>query len=707
MKSTIKIYLRDIKRSKLSFAVNLIGLSSGLACTFLIYLWVRDEMSVDKFHEKDSRLYQIMLWYKSNDSDVTTAIIPGVVAEELSKNIPEIEKAVAVLNSIRSSTLSNDNKALKANGIYASADFFEIFSFDLIDGHRESVLSNESNIVISEELALKLFGTTQNIIGKYVEFDKKEEFVISGVVNNVPSNSSIQFDFALSLPVFVRHTGIEISWGESMANTYVLLSEHSDLTHLNSQMLKWLEKQGEDITKAKLFARSFSDGYLYGNYEANAIQSGGRIDYVKLFSIVGIIILLIACINFISLSTAMASRRLKEVSMKKVLGANRKSIIFQHLGESTILAFISLSIALLLVFVLLPSFNELAGKQIALRWSGDIVSAFFTITLLTGLLGGAYPAFYISGFEAGVILKDNLSNSLGGQWIRKGLIVTQFAVSVILIIMTLVVYNQFSMIQNRNLGYNKDGIIYFDMDGDVIKHREAFLSELRKNSSVHQASSTYALTTKSSFFGADGSTDHLNWPGKGPDESVSMNYRIVDYDLIELLDMEMKEGRSYSRDFNSEVPEIIFNETAIKVMGLKNPIGSQVELWQKNHKIIGVIKDFYFESVHAGNIKPMFLIRDPGQLNTIMVKVNGMELDKTISEIEQFHSRFNPGYPFMYKFLDQDFQNLYSTERRMSVLSRYFAGLAILISCLGLFGLTAFTINRRKKEISTRKVLGA
>jgi putative ABC transport system permease protein len=704
MQKAIRVYIRGIKRSQLSFIINLIGLSSGLACTFLIYLWVRDEMSIDKFHKNDAQLCQVLNWSKGSDDYVAvkTTTAP-VMADYLAEKIPAIKNAVAVLSSIRTATVENGDKVLKAKGIYTGKDFFKLFSFDLLEGQEKSVLSDPGNIVISEELALKLFGTTRNIIGKFVGFDRKEQFIISGIIK-VPANSTIQFDYILSLPVYTKHTGYKLDWSDNLGPTYILLKDNTDINTVNSQLLRLMEKAGADIKTQKIFARPFSEGYLHGNYE-NGVQSGGRITYVKIFSIIGMIILLIACINFINLSTAMASNRIKEVGMKKVLGASRSSIIFQQLGESVMLAFIALFFSIILVLLLLNSFNELAGKQIVITWTLNMILVFLSITLGTGILAGIYPAFYISGFEPGMILKEKLT--LGGQWIRKGLVIIQFTISVVLIIMTLVVYSQFSMIQNRKLGYNTDNIIYFDMDGNVINHREAFISELKELPGVQQASSIYALQTNSSFFGTMGSTGALDWPGKNKEETVTMNYRNVDYDMVELLDMEMKEGRTFSRKFNSNISQVIFNEAAVKAMSLKDPVGKIVDIWSDRYEIIGVVKDFYIASIHDGNVKPLFMVRQPSEFNTIMVRIKGEGLNSTIKKIEEFHSQFNPGFPFAYRFLDQDFQNLYSTEMRMSVLSRWFAGLAILVSCLGLFGLTAFTVNKRKKEICTRKVLGA
>ncbi len=700
------LYIRGIKRTKFSFIINLIGLSSGLACAFLIYLWVRDEMNVDKFHQNDKQLYQVMISEEENGAVKTGEIGPGVLADALSVGMPEVEKSVAVINANKVNTLSTKEKAFKAKGIYAGRDFFEMFSFNLLEGRAESALADPGNIVITRELAVNLFGTAQNAIGQLVEFDKKEQFKVAGVTDEIPAKSSLQFDFVLLLPVFNRHTGYDISWDESNARTYILLDDKAETSRLDANIQHWAKMQFKFRPDEKLFARKFSSGYLYGSYE-NGVQSGGRIEYVEIFSITGIIILLIACINFISLSTVVATKRMKEVGMKKVLGAQRKSIIIQNLGESIFLAFISLGVALAVVLLLLPSFNQLADKSIQLSWSVDTFAAFFIITLLTGTLAGLYPAFYISAFNPVMIIKGTMANSLAGQRIRNGLVVGQFSISVILLMVTLVVYNQFSLIQNKNLGYNKDGIIYFDMDGKVASQREAFLAELGKQPGVLQASSM-KTGTETGLFGAISSTSHIAWPGKALDEKVNMSNRFVDYGMIELLDLKMKDGRSFSREFGAKQDdEVIFNEAAVKAMGLKDPVGKTVEIWDNKPKIIGVVKDFYFESIQEGSVKPMFIMRDMGRINTIMVKVSGKELDKTITAIEEFHAGFNPGYPFTYKFLDDDFQKMYSTEKKVAVLSKYFSGLAIIISCLGLFGLTAFTVNKRKKELSTRKVLGA
>ncbi|ELR72276.1 putative transporter permease protein [Fulvivirga imtechensis AK7] len=702
----LKVFFRSIKRSRISFIINLIGLSSGLACTLLIYLWVRDEMLVDKFHENDSRLYQVMLSINRNGSFQTTTATPGILAEVLQEDFSAVEDAVAVMHSLKMNTLAVDKNGFKADGIYAGESFFDIFSFDLIEGQSKDILVGQENIVISEELAMKLFGGSENILGKTIEFDEKEQFNVAGVFERVPGNSSLQFDFILPLRQFEKHTGYEISWDEMMANTYFTLNQGTAIDQFDKQLADFMMVMGIDTESAKIFARPFSDGYLYGNYE-DGIQSGGRIEYIRIFSIIGIVILLIACINFVSLSTALASNRIKEVCVKKILGAKRKSIIVQHIGESTALAFIALFVSLALVSLLLPSFNEMANKQIELNWSFDMVATFVTITLLTGILSGVYPAFYISSFKPTGSSSES-SNSPREQLVRKGLVSTQFVISVILIVATLVIYHQFEMIQNRNMGYNKDHIIYFDFGEKLYDQREAFLNELKKLPNVEGSSSAFFLSKRSGFFGPDGSTGHIDWPGKDPEELINVNYRLVDYDLIELMGMEMVAGRPFSEKFSSQKKEVIFNESAIDIMNLgSDPVGTIVQIWNDQYEVVGVVRNFYFESIHEGKVKPLFMMRNPSRMNTAIVKVSGKGMNNTIASIKQIYAKFNPEGIFVYNFMDQDFQRLYSGEKRMAILSRYFAGLAIIISLLGLFGLTAFTVHKKKKEISMRKVLGA
>ncbi|WP_109299250.1 ABC transporter permease [Aquimarina sp. AU474] len=711
MSIEVKKYFRSIKRSKISFIINLIGLSLGMVCVLLIYLWSKDEIEYDKFHENDNQLYQMMINQRLNNEFQTNKYNSLPFINAIAENIPEIEDVASVVKSYSTNVLSLGQKNINVKGIYASKDFFNLFTFNLLDGNKESTLKDKYNIVLSKNLAEKLFGTSENVVGKFVKFDNKQEFLVTGVTASFPKNSSIQFDYVIPISLYEEHTGLELTWGENVVEGFFLMNPNIELSFVNRKIKTFLGENGIDTNQTSLFVRRFSKGYLYGDYD-NGIQKGGRIEYVRLFIIIGIVILVIACINFISLSTAMAMDKMKEVGIKKVLGVERKSIIVRYLGESTLLSLFSFLISLIFVFLLLPWFNQLTDKNMTLSLNYDLILPFLLIVLAVGILSGIYPALYISKFKPAQILRNSILNVGGNQILRKGLVITQFTASIILVVFTLVTYDQFSMIQNRNLGYDKDNVLYFEMDGEVVNKRETFLTELRRVPGVAQASSVFVL--RDGILGQDMVTNDITWPTKQADEILLIDYRIVNYDFIESLGIEVLEGRSFSKEFpssNSNVYEIVLNETAVKMLRLEQPVGKIINIWGGDKVIVGVVKDFS-ESIYDGKIKPMVFMhlinRGFGAFNTIVTKIDpSYKLSETINKIESFHASFNPGFPLNYKFLNQDFQNQYSSERRLSVLSRCFTALAIIISCLGLFGLTVFTVNKRKKEISIRKVMGS
>jgi putative ABC transport system permease protein len=702
MLHNLLITYRNFKRSKGSFFINLIGLSSGIACVLFIYLWVKDEIDFDKFHKKNSQLFQVMQNQKTANNITTWENTPGPLAEALIEEMPEIEYAVPVFNGaiFGKPTLSVKENNFKANGIYAGKDFFNIFTFNLIEGNANQVLADKNSVVLSEGLAMKLFNTTEKIVGKTVKYQNEQTFQVSGIFKRVPSNSSLQFDFVLSYKVISERINFFSTWGDNPANTYIILKQGTNINQFNNKIAGLIKRKSGDDSRI-LFLRPYSNKYLYDRYE-NGLQMGGRIEYVKLFSIIAFFILVIACINFMNLSTARASRRIKEIGMKKALGAGRKSIILQHLGESILIAFISLIIAILLVWLLLPLFNDIAQKHITINLNSFLVLVLLGITLFTGLIAGSYPALYLSGFNPVKVLKGQFHSSVGELWVRKGLVVFQFVLSIILIVSVLVVYKQSEFIQNKKLGYNKDNILYFDIEGKVAVNRVAFLEEVKKIPGVLNASSATAI-----LIGSLGATPYFDWPGKNPNDIVNFSMQYVDYGFIEMHDIEMKEGRSFSKDFSTDSSNIIFNEAAIKIMGIKEPVGKIITLWGGNRQIIGVTKDFNFESLH-NRVKPLaFILARPEWNSKIVVKIKDEKEKETISSLEKFYEKYNPGFVFEYKFLDEDYQAQYVAEKRVTVLSQYFAGLAILISCLGLFGLAAFTAEKRIKEIGIRKINGA
>ena len=694
---------RNFKRFKSTFFINLIGLSTGMACTLLIYLWVSDELGMDKFHENGPRLYQVFTNQHQTKDIVTLGEGPGLLGESLEQEMSEIEYAVSCSQIGSVFTLTAADNHVHAAGHFASKDFFKMFTYPLIEGDRGQVLADKNSIVISEAKALALFNTTKDIIGKFIEVqtvDGKSLAQISGVFQNISPNSSVQFDFVLSFELFKEIIGDGLTWGNHHALTYVLLHENKSVSEFNHRIKDFIKTKNKD-SNITLFAQPYSETYLYGNYE-NGVPTGGRIEYVRLFSIIAIFIIIIACINFMNLSTAKASRKLKEIGIKKAIGAARRTLIQQYLTESLVLSFLSLLIAILIVDLFLPSFNTLTGKQLILIFNAKLILAILSIAAATGILAGSYPAIYLSGFNPASVLKGKLTGSLSETWARKGLVAFQFSLSIIFIVCVLVIYKQIEFIQSKNLGYDKGNILYFRMEGKVSENKEAFLSEIKNIPNVINASSMWGSIVGGTGF----TTGSFDWEGRNQDEIIQFELLGVDYDLLEVLGIEMESGRSFSRDFPSDTSKIILNEKAISVMGLKDPVGKIFNLWGNDMEIIGITKNFHFQSLHE-DVKPFFFRLVPRETSEIMVKIKGGQEKEAIDNIRLVCQKFNPGYSFDYKFLDQDYQGQYEAEMRVAKLSRYFAGLAILISCLGLFGLAAFTAERRLKEIGIRKVLGS
>jgi putative ABC transport system permease protein len=695
---------RNFKRYKSSFFINLIGLSTGISCALLIYLWVNDEMKMDRFHHE--RLYQVMENENITDGVNTVEGTPGILAEAMAKEMAEVELAVTVSPTYwlgQSSVSANNKPAVKAAGKFSGADFFKIFSYPLLAGRADQVLKDKNTVVISEGLALKLFRST-DVIGKeflWRNADMKNDnhALISGVFKDTQKNSSDHFDFLVSLDVFYAAAPNYLKWTNYGPQTFFILKEGTDPVHFNAKIKGFLKAKGQN--DHTLFIRSYADSYLYNKYE-NGKVVGGRIDYVKLFSLIAVFILLIACINFMNLSTAKASRRLKEVGVKKVLGAQRSSLILQYMAESMLLTIMAVFVSLLAVELLLPQFNTIVDKQLSLHYSVSLISALLGITVFTGLISGSYPAFYLSGLKPALALKGRLNLTQGALWTRQGLVVFQFTLSVVLIVAVLVIYKQIAYVQHKNQGYQRDNVLYFEAAGKFKNNINFAIEEIKKIPGVINASSIdrELLGDLNYTFGDFG------WEGRDPKEVIKFQRADINSGLFETLGIKMAEGRSFSDKFGSDTSKIIVNEAGIRVMRLKNPVGKVFNVWGTNYQIIGVIKDFHFESLHQ-TIKPMFFKYRPRYTNRIMLNVGAGKLKEVIDRLQKMNATYNPGFNLNIKFLDEDFQAQYVAESRVAVLSRYFAGMAVLISCLGLFGLATFTAERKLKEIGIRKVLGA
>lgn len=699
-KTNLKIAWRNLVKDKQFTFLNVLGLSGGLACALLIFLWVNDEMSFDKFFANNAQVYQLMEHQNNHGIIGISDGSSGQLSEAVQLQSPEVEYAspVAPPGWFQKFTLSVNDKNIKAAGQYAGKDYFNIFSFKFIEGNKNNVLANKTSIVISDELAKKLFGTTENIIGKPIRFQQDTTFYVSGVFEKTPYHSSQQFDFVLPWDYFKTVQTWVTSWSNIGPLNFVLLKKGSNINAFNKKIEGIIIANHGD-TSRKAFATKFSDVYLHNNVGINS-GSSTRMEYVQLFSLIALFILIIACINFMNLSTAKASRRIKEIGIKKVVGAGRRQLIFQFLAESVLLTLCSTIFAVLIAWLLLPAFNQITGKEISLHINAQTIIAFISIALFTGLLAGSYPALYLSKFNPLAILKGKLNTSFAEVVSRKGLVVFQFVLSSILTIAVIIIYQQIQFIQDTNPGYNKDNVIRIDAEGAIQGTEQTFANELKNIPGIVNASYTSANIVGHTF-GDYG----LEWTGKDPNDKTYFEVFGGGYDFIKTLGMNIISGRSFSKDFGGDTSNIILNEAAVKVMHLKNPIGATVQLYEHPMQVIGVVKDFHFESMREA-VKPSYILLQPHG-GKIVARISAANQKQTIAAIQHLYESYNPGFPFTFNFLDEAYQKQYDSEVRVSVLSKYFAGLAIIISCLGLFGLAAFTAQKRRKEIGIRKVLGA
>jgi putative ABC transport system permease protein len=691
---------RNFKRFKSTFFINLIGLSTGLACALLIYLWISDERSFDRYHALDGWLYQVMENRRTAAGIETQGGTNPLLAEALRREMPEIE-FVATTTPVPffpGFTLVEGGQHLNAVPKYADPAFFQLFSYPLLVGTPATVLRDKNGIVLSEALATKLFGSPQSSLGKAVEWqmaDLKQTCLVAGVFAGVPRNSSEQFDCVLPFASFkdMLHMGETIKWDDDGPfNTYLALKEGADPAQFQAKLAGLLKtKSAQAQAQGRtLFVRPFSAGYLHGTYE-NGVATGGRIAYVRLFALIAGLILVIASINFMNLFTAKASRRVKEVGIRKALGASRAALVGQYLTESVVMALLALVVAVGLVQLVLPQFSELTGKPLALRWEWPLVGAGLALALGTGLLAGSYPAFYLSGFQPVAVLKGKLPTKAGDVWTRQGLVVLQFTLSVLFIVAVVVVNAQLAFVQRQTLGYDKAHVLRFDTGGKAASQQAAFLAEVKKLPGVVQASSVLG-----GFLGGR-HVEEMTWQGK----RLPVGTMLVNYDLLETMGMHLVAGRSFAPQFRADSAAILVNQTLVAGLGMPDPVGQQLN----GRRIVGVVRDFHYESLHE-KIKPLLLQLDPS-INTVLVKLQPGAEQATIAQLQQLYAAYNPGFTLDYSFLDTDYQAQYVAERRVAVLARYFAGLAILISALGLLGLAAFTAERRRKEIGIRKALGA
>lgn len=705
IRNHLKVALRNLWKSRGFSAINIAGLALGLACSVLIFLWISDEKSIDGFHAHSNRLYQVYERQYYDGKINGQFYTPAPMAEELKKNIPEIEMACSY-GWAMPHNFSVGTKVVKQSGTGAGRAFFSIFSYPLAAGSAKDALSTPESIAVSRSMAVSLFGSPEAAMNQTVRYENNRDFVVKAVFEDITAKSSTQFDFLFSWEAFIQMNPWLDDWGNNAPLTYVVLREDADKHATEAKIKGFIERYEDDRASGfhvELGLTLFKDVYLNSHFE-NGVITGGRSEYVHLFSLVAIFILAIACINFMNLTTARSVKRAKEVGVRKVVGAGRSSLIAQFIGEAVLIAFFAALLSLLLVALALPFFNQVTGKHMLLPFNnGRFWGIMLLLTAVTGLISGSYPALFLSRFNPVRILKGgSVKAGPAALWLRKSLVVFQFVLSIILIISTILISRQVSYVQQANLGYDRENLVYIPLDNlRVVDKIPAFTTEATRISGVVKITEVNQSPTN-----VDNKTMGVKWPGKDPKAKIEFAAMAIGYGYLETMKLQLISGRDFSKAYADSASYIV-TEAAAKRIGYKDPVGQPLTFWGKEGRIVGVVKDFHFQSLHE-NIRPLiFRLTSRDNTTMLVVRVAPHQTQAVITQLKKVWDNINPMVPFSYQFASEEYNQLYKSEAVIKSLSEVFAGLAIAISCLGLLGLSMFTAEQRVKEFGVRKVLGA
>ena len=700
LRNYFKIAFRNIVRHKAFATINIAGLAIGMACSIFILLWVQNELSYDKFHKNAATIYRLPGGGATNS---------GPMVPELKAKIPAIKNFVR-FSQPAATVFARGTKTFEEKAVfYADSTLLQVFSFPLINGNAQTAMIRPDAVLITEDMAKKYFGN-EDPLGKILRRDNKDNVVVTGVLKNIPANSHLQFDFIMPMSA-IAHSDWRLRdniWDSYDFYDYIQLDENFKATPV---ALAAFSRQANEIVAEHIKENSptiklqpLADIHLRSDYHDN-LPGQGNIQYVNILFVVALFILAVACINFMNLATARSARRAKEVGLRKVVGAGRMQLIGQFLGESLFISFIALLIAVFIVYLLLPFFNDLVGKQLSIQLlDGKLIALLLGIALFTGLISGSYPALFLSGFKPVETLKGNMTTTGGNLYFRNGLVVMQFVVSIVLLAGTAIVYRQLNFIKNRDIGYNKSNLLYMPMTGEMGNKQRALKAELKTNPL------TANFTTISDPISNLGSsTSGVGWEGKTEeDEKIWFTKAWVNNGFFDLLQMKMVSGRPLSTTEFADSANIVINETAAKIMRMTPAaaIGKQITFNGDKGMIVGVVKDFNYKPAQTA-IEPMVLAFNRWNGGILLVRTQPGKTEATIQALEKINKQLNPSFPFSYGFIDQDINNLYKGEQQMGNLFNVFAIIAIFISCMGLYGLSAFMAEQRTREIGVRKVLGA
>lgn len=707
-KNFFKTSLRSLLKNKGYSFLNIFGLAIGIACAGLIFLWVESEMSYDKFHEKRANLYLVRENQKYENYIATFGSTPGVLAPAMQAEIPGIANTCRMRDE-GTKLFTIGDKPIYASGVYAEASLFSMFTLPFVQGNASEVFRQRYSLVITEKTAKKFFGNEANVVGKSIRVDNKQDYVVSGVLKDLPQNSSLQFEWVAPFEILYAESPWLQQWGNNSLDTYVEVKPGADVAAINKKLYNFIQQRIPE-SNARPFLWNMSQWHLYNKFENGVATGGGQIVFVRLFSIIAWIIILIACINFMNLATARSEKRAKEVGVRKVLGAGKQRLIAQFIGEALLMALLATIIAVVIIALLLPAFNTIVQKQLLLSTNLTAhITGLLLITLICGLVAGSYPALYLSSFNPVFVLKGVKLKDGSAAMIRKGLVVMQFSISIILIIATVIIYQQIGHVKSRDIGFNKQNLIEADAPGKPDSYYPSMKQDLLATGVVESV----ALCDYTTLYGGN-NTSSFTWQGKDPGSEILISLRYVTPEYFTTTGMKVLAGRDFITTDSADGKKInvVITKSFEKLMGNETAVGKIIR--QKGDtagneiNVVGVTNDYVYGNMYGTSDPVMFICTSPVHANKMYLRLKAQaNIATAISKIDAAVVKNNPAYPFNYRFVDEQFNQMFQSETLIGKLSRVFAALAILISCLGLFGLAAFTAERRTKEIGVRKVLGA
>ena len=697
----LKIAIRNLSRDGMYSIINIGGLTIAMAASVLLLVWIYHEWSYDRFHDKEKQLYSVWSRVQFNGPLECMEKTSMPTGPALKAEYPDVVEMTRLRTKDVLCTVGEN--MLKVQTIYVDPGFLSMFSFPLFNGDTGSALNDLYSIILTEKAAKRLFGE-ENPMGKTILLDNQHHVNVTGVMKNIPSNTTFEFEALLPFEFAEKFNNYMTYWGNYTFSTYVELHPKAQVDRLNMSICNIFKEHTDGKIDSETFLFPLSKSHLYTKSE-NGVLTGGLIDILRIFALIALLILLIACINFTNLSTARSQKRAREVGMRKVMGSKRKGLIGRFFGEAIILAFIAGAIAIMIVVLSMPLFKELMGKPLSFDWAnGYFIFFMLGFVLLAGLLAGSYPAFRLSSYIPIKVLKGNMKGERTLVTPRKLLIIVQFTFSVFLMIATFVIHRQILYAQNKDSGYNKEQLIYVNISNDIDKNYELIKHELINSGTAVSMTKTFAPMTQL-WANASG----VKWKGSAPDNKIIIDLFFGDSDWAKTVGATIIEGREINtEEFPTDVTAALLNETAVKTMGFDDPIGEQIDYWGNKVHVVGVIKDFILQSPYDP-IEPMLIVAGgPVGFNTVHIRLNGAKnMADNLSAAEQIFKKFNPKYPFDYKLIDEEYASKYASEQRVGDLSLWFTALAVFISCMGLFALVAYMAETRRKEIAIRKVLGA